>query len=221
MCHHKACFSAKSGGLEGTGALSAGGGLGRTWTQGGQGHDHSLEANQWRKLVMVQIDFLPIRMSSKRLKFKRINREWAKRGRCGLLMFMKDNSHKFTREEKKNLTFHSMLMTSPSATLEAASQKILGNKFYFCVWLIVRGLRFTLLIIYINYLSLKLGFNLGRCICVPTHAFTKWRSAKKTYLVWYFQLFLEIINASNSTHQIISSLLLLSFKTPKEKYKIL
>lgn len=99
--HHKACFSAKSGGLEGTGALSAGGGLGRTWTQGGQGHDHSLEANQWRKLVMVQIDFLPIRMSSKRLKFKRINREWAKRGRCGLLMFMKDNSHKFTREGKK------------------------------------------------------------------------------------------------------------------------
>ena len=123
--------------------------------------------------------------------------------------------------KKKNLTFHSMLMTSPSATLEAASQKILGNTFNFCVWLIVRGLRFTLLIIYINYLSLKLGFNLWRCICVPMHAFTKWRSAKKTYLVWYFQLFLEIINASNSTHQLISSLLLLSLKTSKEKYKIL
>ncbi|RCU22128.1 hypothetical protein DVA69_20555, partial [Acinetobacter baumannii] len=46
------------------------GGLGRTWTQGGQGHDHSLEANQWRKLVLVQIDFLPIGMSSKRLKLK-------------------------------------------------------------------------------------------------------------------------------------------------------
>lgn len=218
MCLHKACFSAKSGGLEGTGAAvgplcgwrprqDLDTGRSRAWPQpGGKSME---EASTGADRLSSNRDVF------QKTEVKRINREWAKRGRCELVIFMKDDYHRFTREEKKNLTFHSMLMTSPSATLEAASQKILGNTFNFCVWLIVRGLRFTLLIIYINYLSLKLGFNLGRCICVPMHAFTKWRSAKKTYLVWYFQLFLEIINASNSTHQLISSLLFLSLKTSK------
>lgn len=59
-----------------------------------------------------------------------------------------------------------MLMTLPFATLEAASQTLLLYSWQQILFLSLAdcqgGFRFTLLIIYTKYLSLKLESNLGR-----------------------------------------------------------